>query len=115
VVLHRLRRGRLLPALLAVGLLVGTGLPGAHDAADDLACERPVSAADRATTLDMAAWLSGADHCEVCHWLRSLRTLDVPIGVAVLGPVGEAQYAVDPSERAARDSRSALFPRGPPS
>jgi hypothetical protein len=113
VLLHRLRRVRLLPVLLAVGLLIGTSVPGAHDAADDV-CERPPSAADHAASVDDARWQPAPAHCEVCHWLRSLRTLDVPTTLALLSPAGAAHDVAESPERAPRDSRSTILPRGPP-
>ena len=113
MLLHRLRRARLLPALLAVGLLLGTSVPGAHDGADDV-CERPAAGADRASFLESARWQPAPAHCEVCHWLRSLRTLEVPTILVLLSPAGAANAVVDSPERAPRDSRSTVLPRGPP-
>jgi hypothetical protein len=75
----------LLPALgrrlagLLVALLVGaTALPPAlHADMDDLACEFGAATSARTTHVDANDTHADSLHCEVCHWLRSIRTFDV--------------------------------------
>ncbi len=75
--------GRRLAGLL-VALLVGaTALPPAlHADMDDLACE--FGAARSAASIHLDANDTQADslHCEVCHWLRSVRVFETSLSAA---------------------------------
>src|SRR5215218_429924 len=67
--LRTLRSSIGVPAgLLIVLLTMGVALPAAlHGDANDDACETVAGAASSASSL------RAAQHCGVCHWLRSLR------------------------------------------
>ena len=75
--------GRRLAGLL-VALLVGaTALPPAlHADMDDLACEFGAASSAQKTHADANDRQDDSVHCEVCHWLRSIRTFDVSIASA---------------------------------
>ena len=63
-----------LTGLLVLLLLCATALPPTlHGEMDDLACEFGASAGTGAPTLDNGGASGKAAHCEVCHWLQSLR------------------------------------------
>ena len=72
--------GRRLAGLL-VALLVGaTALPPAlHADMDDLACEFGAAQSARTTHADANDSHDDSLHCEVCHWLRTLRTFDLTL------------------------------------
>lgn len=70
--------GRRLAGLL-IALLVGaTALPPAlHADMDDLACEFGAAHSARTTHADANDSQDTSLHCEVCHWLRTIRTFDL--------------------------------------
>ena len=73
--LRTLRSSIGVPAgLLIVLLTMGVALPAAlHGDANDDACETVAGAASSASSLRAASPVPAAQHCGVCHWLRSLR------------------------------------------
>jgi hypothetical protein len=79
--------GRRLAGLL-VALLVGaTALPPAlHADMDDLACEFGAARSALGTHVDANDSGAGTLHCEVCHWLRSIRAFETP-GVGAPAPI----------------------------
>jgi hypothetical protein len=72
--------GRRLAGLL-IALLVGaTALPPAlHADMDDLACEFGAAHSARTTHADANDSRDDSLHCEVCHWLRTIRTFDLAL------------------------------------
>lgn len=70
--------GRRIAALL-VALLVGANVlpPALHADMDDLACEFGAASSAQKTHADANDRQDNSLHCEVCHWLRSIRTFDV--------------------------------------
>ena len=72
--------GRRLAGLL-IALLVGaTALPPAlHADMDDLACEFGAAQSAQATHADANDSQDDSLHCEVCHWLRTIRTFDLAL------------------------------------
>jgi hypothetical protein len=72
--------GRRLAGLL-IALLVGaTALPPAlHADMDDLACEFGAAQSARTTHADANDRQDASLHCEVCHWLRTIRTFDLAL------------------------------------
>src|SRR5215208_503838 len=73
--LRTLRSSIGVPAgLLIVLLTMGVALPAAlHGDASDDACETVAGAASSASSLRAASPVPAAQHCGICHWLRSLR------------------------------------------
>jgi hypothetical protein len=71
-------------AWLLVALLIGaTALPPAlHADMDDLACEFGAARSARAAHLDANDTHDGSLHCEVCHWLRSIRVFEGALSAA---------------------------------
>ena len=88
-------------AALLIALLVGaTALPPAlHADMDDLACQFGAAQA-RAPHVDANDTHADSLHCEVCHWVRSMRAFEIahvgtPTSIAgveavVFGPAGVA-------------------------
>ncbi len=69
--------GRRLAGLLVALLIGATALPPAlHADMDDLACEFGAARSARATHVDANDSHAGSLHCEVCHWLRSIRVFE---------------------------------------
>lgn len=90
---HRL--GRRLAASLVVLLIGATALPPAlHADMDDLACEFGAARSARATHLDDNDTKDSSLHCEVCHWLRSIRVFETAPAAATT--VAEAVATVGP-------------------
>lgn len=89
--------GRRLAGLL-IALLVGaTALPPAlHADMDDLACEFGAAQSARTTHADANDRHDDSLHCEVCHWLRTLRTFDLTLTGAPA--ITAAVAAVDPAD-----------------
>jgi len=85
--------GRRLAGLLVALLIGATALPPAlHADMDDLACEFGAARSARATHVDANESHAGSLHCEVCHWLRSIRVFETagasnPQLVATVGAV----------------------------
>lgn len=77
--------GRRLAGVL-VALLVGaTALPPAlHADMDDLACEFGAARSAYATHVDASDTQADSLHCEVCHWLRSVRVFQAALAPAPL-------------------------------
>ena len=63
---------------LLVALLIGaTALPPAlHADMDDLACDFGAARSARTTHFDANDTHANSLHCEVCHWLRSIRAFE---------------------------------------
>lgn len=84
MILYR-ARGPAVRVLALLLILTGWGVPLAfpHVAEDDLLCDLTESAGSgdvrRLAAADSAA---PADHCEVCHSLRSFRHAGLPDGIA---------------------------------
>jgi len=69
--------GRRFAGLLVALLIGATALPPAlHADMDDLACEFGAARSGRATHVDASDTHARALHCEVCHWLRSIRVFE---------------------------------------
>jgi hypothetical protein len=70
--------GRRVAGLL-VALLVGANVlpPALHADMDDLACEFGAASSAQKTHADANDSQDDSLHCEVCHWLRSIRAFDV--------------------------------------
>jgi hypothetical protein len=72
---HRL--GRRFAGLLVALLIGATALPPAlHADMDDLACEFGAARSGGNTHLDANDTQDDSLHCEVCHWLRSIRVFE---------------------------------------
>jgi hypothetical protein len=90
--MHRFVRGTVgaLARLLVVLLTLGTSVPVAthgdagHDPCDAADLVPPARASLHAPTTQ-----GKAQHCEVCHWLRSLRAFDASVSAPSV-VVGEA-------------------------
>ena len=69
---------------LLVALLIGaTALPPAlHADMDDLACEFGAARSARTTHFDANDTHANSLHCEVCHWLRSIRVFESTLSAA---------------------------------
>jgi hypothetical protein len=69
---------------LLVALLIGaTALPPAlHADMDDLACEFGAARSARTTHFDANDTHANSLHCEVCHWLRSIRVFEATLSAA---------------------------------
>lgn len=77
--------GRRLAGLLVALLVCATALPPAlHADMDDLACEFGAARSAFATHVDANDTHADALHCEVCHWLRSLRVFQAALAPAPL-------------------------------
>lgn len=75
--------GRRLAGLLVAVLIAATALPPAlHADMDDLACEFGAARSAQATHADANDTQDDSLHCEVCHWLRSIRAFDVTLAAA---------------------------------
>ncbi len=107
--------GRRLAGLLVALLIGATALPPAlHADMDDLACEFGAARSARATHVDANDTHANSLHCEVCHWLRSIRVFDAALSVT---PQLVATIAiVDPPRVAppATATVAARSSRGPP-
>ena len=107
--------GRRLAGLLIALLIGATALPPAlHADMDDLACEFGAARSARATHIDANDSHANPLHCEVCHWLRSIRVFDAALSVT---PQLVATIAiVDPHRVAppATATVAARSSRGPP-
>ena len=75
--------GRRIAGLL-IALLVGANVlpPALHADMDDLACEFGAASSAQKTHADANDSQDDSLHCEVCHWLRSIRTFDVALTAA---------------------------------
>lgn len=109
--LHRLRRLRLVATGLAVCLIGAAALP--LHAADDAYCSRPLADAE-GDAVGPVASSAQASHCEVCHWIRSLRTLDIHVAATLLSPSDFVATSTDPAERPLTSDRAPILSRGPP-
>ncbi len=107
------RFGRRLAGWL-VALLVGaTALPPAlHADMDDLACQFGAAASARSVHVDANDTRADSLHCEVCHWLRSIRSFELPqAGTSAVAAACETVYVPQPlagtdATTAARSSRA---------
>lgn len=83
--------GRHLAGLLVALLIGATASPPAlHADMDDLACEFGAARWAGATHIDANDTHSGSLHCEVCHWLRSVRVFE-----AALSPTPQLVATID--------------------
>ena len=72
--------GRRLAGLLVALLIGATALPPAlHADMDDLACDFGAARSGRATHFDANDTHANSLHCEVCHWLRSIRVFEAAL------------------------------------
>src|SRR5688572_2176989 len=107
--------GRRFAGLLVALLIGATALPPAlHADMDDLACEFGAARSGRATHVEANDTTARALHCEVCHWLRSIRVFEAspvatPQVVATIDLVVPPQIAALPTAVVAVPSS-----RGPP-
>ena len=101
---------------LLVALLIGaTALPPAlHADMDDLACDFGAARSGRATHVDANDTHARAVHCEVCHWLRSIRVFEA--SRAATPHLVATVDLLDPPRIAALATVVAAVPssRGPP-
>jgi hypothetical protein len=115
MVLSRLRRIRLLAVVLAGCLLSSTAAPAAlHAQDDDPFCAGPLGAEGQTPSLSTATDIPEPAHCDVCHWLRSLRTIQGQTGTTLLGPSDSAVRFADAPEAPAHTAPRPIFARGPP-
>lgn len=72
--------GRHLAGLLVALLIGATALPPAlHADMDDLACEFGAARSAGTTRIDANDTRADSLHCEVCHWLRSIRVFEAAL------------------------------------
>lgn len=77
--------GRRLAGVLVALLVCATALPPAlHADMDDLACEFGAARSAFATHVDANDTHADALHCEVCHWLRSMRVFQTALAPSPL-------------------------------
>lgn len=107
--------GRRLAGLLIVLLVGATALPPAlHADMDDLACEFGAARSARGAHVDANDSHSDSLHCEVCHWLRSIRVFEAVL--AATPHLVATLDLVDPP-RVARPATAVIAvhsSRGPP-
>ena len=107
--------GRHLAGLLVALLIGATALPPAlHADMDDLACDFGAARSGRATHFDANDTHANSLHCEVCHWLRSIRVFEATLSATP--QLVSTVDVVDPP-RVARLAATAVavrFSRGPP-
>lgn len=107
--------GQRLAGLLVVLLIGATALPPAlHADMDDLACEFGAARSAGTTHFDANDTHANSLHCEVCHWLRSIRVFDAtrsaaPQLVATVDSVDPPRVA-----RPASPTVAIRSSRGPP-
>ena len=107
--------GRRVAGLLVALLVCATALPPAlHADMDDLACEFGAARSAFATHVDANDTHADALHCEVCHWLRSIRVFEAALAttpqlVATIAKVDPPRVA-----RPATTTVAARSSRGPP-
>jgi hypothetical protein len=115
--MHRFVRGTVgaLARLLVVLLSLGTSIPIAtHGDAGHDPCDTADLAPPARTSLHAPATPGKAQHCEVCHWLRSLRAFDASVSAPSV-VVGEAPVHRDAVASPLGHLRlSALPSRAPP-
>ena len=72
--------GRRIAGLL-IALLVGANVlpPALHADMDDLACEFGAASSAQRTHADANDSQDNSLHCEVCHWLRSIRVFEATL------------------------------------
>jgi hypothetical protein len=107
--------GRHVAGLLVALLIGATALPPAlHAGMDDLACDLGAARSAGVTRVDASDSHRVPLHCEVCHWLRSIRVFEpsravTPQLVVTIG-------LVDPPQLAALAPAIVAVPssRGPP-
>lgn len=105
--------GRRLAGLFTALLVGAMALPPAlHADMDDLACQ--FGAASTRTNVDADDSASGALHCEVCHWLRSIRVFDVAQVDAHLAVATVATVDAPPASRPSASSLVVRASRAPP-
>jgi hypothetical protein len=64
-------------SLLVVLLTMGAALPAAlHGDANDDACDAAAASATAGLHLQTDSSVTAAQHCGICHWLRSLRVFE---------------------------------------
>jgi hypothetical protein len=115
MLLSRLRRLRLFAVLLAGSLLSSTAIPAAlHPQDDDPYCARPLVPGDQTVSLSTATDTREAAHCDVCHSLRSLRTIAAQTAATLLRPLDSTVRFADAPEAPALNAPRRLFARGPP-
>ncbi len=107
--------GRHVAGLLIALLIGATALPPAlHADMDDLACDFGAARSGRATHFDASDTHANSLHCEVCHWLRSIRVFEAALSAT---PQLVATVDVVDPPRVARLGATAVAvrsSRGPP-
>lgn len=96
-------------------LVIGWGVPLAfpHLAADDLLCA--VAAGEgEASRLEASGGTGPADHCAVCHSLRSFRHAGLPDGVSSIVLISARALSPAIGPRLAGATRHRLPARAPP-
>jgi hypothetical protein len=113
--LSRLRRFRLFAVLLAGSLVSSTAVPAAlHAQDDDPYCASPLVPKDQTRSLSTATETPEPAHCDVCHWLRSLRTIAAQTGATILRPSDSTVRFAEAPEAPAHSAPRRLVARGPP-
>jgi hypothetical protein len=107
-------RARLSARALALLLLLGTTIPTALHAGWDDPCEPALGGHGPTYVQAQPVVASGGEHCAVCHWLRSLRSLETqPTGVAAVLPPGR-EVPSDPVTSLSRHDAPSIPARAPP-
>lgn len=111
-----LQRTRPFARLLALLLVVGTALPTALHAGwdDDPLCEPALAGSGVAMAIGAASPEGQAQHCDICHWLRSLRSLDAAPAGSVTILQQSAHALGDTSVAPAAAAAASLEARAPP-
>jgi hypothetical protein len=115
--LRTIRRTLGVPArLLVVLLTMGVALPAAlhGDAADDLCEAAADDTAGESRRLQAGSYDAAAQHCSICHWLRSLRVFQTDAVQPLPRPVPSARAVSRPAPPLRRMALSALPARAPP-
>jgi hypothetical protein len=107
--------GRRVAGLLVALLIGATALPPAlHAGMDDLACDLGAARSAGVTRVDASDSHRVPLHCEVCHWLRSIRVFEA--SRAATPQRVTTVEVVDPPQIAALATAIDAVPssRGPP-
>ena len=114
--LRTLRRTLGVPAgLLIVLLTMGAALPAAlHGDATDDVCEGVGDGPGSGSRLQAASYVTAAQHCAICHWLRSLRVFQTDAVQPLPRLMPSARAGACPRSAVRRMAIAALPARAPP-
>jgi hypothetical protein len=116
-IMTRRPRSNLIVACLVLGALLSADWVAVSHGDDDPGCDAQsfaLAQAGRGVTVGPPAGGSAPEHCLICHWLRSLRSLsagDVSVAMAI-APTGAVR--VVPACRARRSALFHVSSRAPP-